>query len=106
MIRGHVRDRLPRLTLKLPGRDGGRLTVEFIVDTGFDGDLAMSSELIRQLDVRFFQNRTVLLADGGTRERSHYRMALQWNNEERIVEVIEVSKNPLLGMGLLENFSL
>ena len=37
MIAGNIRDRLPRASLTLPGRVGD-LTLEFVVDTGFDGD--------------------------------------------------------------------
>lgn len=40
MIQGHVRDRLPRVLLSLPGEDGP-FDVEFILDTGFEGELAL-----------------------------------------------------------------
>ncbi len=45
MILGHVRDRFPRVSLSMPGRNGP-LLVEFIVDTGFDGDLALPQSII------------------------------------------------------------
>ena len=38
MMIGHVRDNFPRLMLTLPGRNGS-VNVEFVVDTGFDGEL-------------------------------------------------------------------
>ena len=44
MILGYVRDHLPRVTIVLPGLNGD-VPVEFIVDTGFDGDISLPSRL-------------------------------------------------------------
>ena len=46
MIYGQFRSRFPRLTLTLPGLKGP-LDVEFILDTGFDGELALLVPLSR-----------------------------------------------------------
>jgi predicted aspartyl protease len=48
MIYGTFRDGHPRLSLELPGRTGP-IKVEFIVDTGFEGDLILPREVLRQL---------------------------------------------------------
>lgn len=63
MILGHVRDGFPRSTLALPGRNGP-LNVEFIVDTSFDGDLAVPDAVIAQLQATFAGDRPIILADG------------------------------------------
>lgn len=44
MILGQVRRRFPRVVLALPGREGP-FEVELIVDTAFDGDLALPPDL-------------------------------------------------------------
>ena len=41
-----IRDHLARVTLILPS-SAGPLSVEFIVDTGFEGDLALPSSILR-----------------------------------------------------------
>ncbi len=48
MILGEFRGHFPRITLTLPGIQG-EVEVEFIVETGFDGDLALPEILLNQL---------------------------------------------------------
>jgi predicted aspartyl protease len=46
---GEFRDGHPRARLTLNGL-AGQLELEFVVDTGFDGDLALPGHLARQLE--------------------------------------------------------
>lgn len=101
MRRGHVRDRFARLMLALPGRDD-TVTVEFIVDTGFDGELALPPSLLNTLEAAYVGDRPLLLADGSVRRRPFYHIVMEWDDEERPVEVIALDGNPLLGVELLE----
>lgn len=100
MIYGQFRDGFPRVTLSLPGRNGAR-AVEFIVDTGFDGEIALPPELLRDVDAVFAGDHPVLLADRTYRRRSIYRILLEWGDEDRETEIIEIDGNPLLGNGLM-----
>jgi clan AA aspartic protease len=99
---GQFRDGFPRLTLSLPGRDGIR-SVEFIVDTGFDGEIALPSELLRDLDAAYAGDHPILLADRTYRRRSVHRILLEWGEEDRETEIIEMDGNPLIGNGLLRD---
>ena len=101
MRRGHVRDRFARLMLALPSRDGVA-NVEFVVDTGFDGELALPSGLLTTLDAAYAGDRPLLLADGSVRRHPFYQVIMEWDEEERIIEVIALDGNPLLGVELLE----
>lgn len=49
MILGHVRDGFPRIVLDLTGLRGV-MRVEFLLDTGFEGELAVPLALMQQLD--------------------------------------------------------
>jgi clan AA aspartic protease len=100
MTLGHVRDNFPRITLSLPGRNGP-LSVEFIVDTGFDGELALPSALIGQLDASYSTERFVLLAANSPRRRPFYEVVLDGNGEPRVTDVMALDGNPLLGVELL-----
>jgi clan AA aspartic protease len=100
MIFGHVRDRFPRVSLNLPGLDGP-VVVEFILDTGFDGDLALPASLIAQLETAESEFRWVRLADGRAQQRRASEITLDWNDEERITEVLALENPPLLGVGLM-----
>ena len=63
MIYGHVRDGFPRVTLALPGQRG-TMRVEFILDTGFEGELSVPSHVRRELDASFRGSNPFRLADG------------------------------------------
>jgi clan AA aspartic protease len=105
MIPGLFRDHLPRVTLSLPGSTGPIL-VEFIVDTGFEGDLALPSNILRQLEAQPLFLSLRALGDGTLRECPVYQLAWEWNDEPRTVEVLALEHNPLLGTMLLEGCHL
>ena len=105
MILGVFRDHFPRVTLLLPGPTDA-VAVEFIVDTGFDGDLALPSNILRQLDAQPLFLSLRALGDGTLRECPVYQLAWEWNDEPRTVEVLTLEHNPLLGTMLLEGCHL
>lgn len=106
MILGRFRDHLPRVRLDLPGRDGRLVPVEFVVDTGFEGDLSVPSDLVRLLDAqpRFLTRRK--LADGTHLDCPVYQIVLDWNGEPHTIEALVLENNPLLGTLLLDGCRL
>ena len=107
MIVGYVREYMPRVTLVLPGRNGrGALKVEFIVDTGFDGEIAVPTPILSELDTTLYAYFPITLADRRKQQAPHYEMELDWNEEARLTEVIVLEGNPLLGCRLLEGCSV
>ncbi len=105
MILGYVRDYLPRVQITLPGRNGP-LTIEFTIDTGFDGDVALPSSLVGQVEAVFSTERIIRLADGSMLRRPYYEMMLDWDGEPRHTEITVLEGNPLLGAVLLDGFFL
>lgn len=105
MILGQVEDFFPRLTLALPGRDGP-LEVEFLVDTGFYGELALPISLLRLLDAAPLDRRTLRLVDGSPRVARAAEALIDWNGEPRLAEVLELGGEPLLGVLLLQEYHL
>jgi len=101
MIVGHVRDGFPRITLALPGLNG-LLQVEFVLDTGFEGELTLPENLLREIDADFVATQTMLMADDSERRTRHFQIVLEWNEEARFTEVIALEGRPLLGNLLLE----
>ena len=100
MIFGHVRDNLPRVNLTLPGL-AGSLTVEFIVDTGFDGELALPASLVRQLEAFYLGDKPIMLADSFNRSQPSFEVVLEWEDEPRPTEILVLEGTPLLGSVLL-----
>ncbi len=105
MMVGQWRDGFPRVMLTLPGV-GGPLNVEFIVDTGFDGDLALPESMIRQLDAAILESRLIRLAEGFQQRSYYYEMVLDWDGEPRPIEVLALDGNPLIGNDLWKYYSL
>lgn len=96
---GIVRERFPRVQLTLPGRDG-LFAVEFIIDTAFDGELALPPHLAQHLPMEVAGRQTLSLADGSTIYSPYYRLLLEWGGEKRLTEVLLLDGNPLLGVNL------
>ena len=101
MLYGHVRDRFPRLLLSLPWAIREH-TVEFVLDTGFDGELTVPTDLARRIEVRDLFLQKIRLADGELQECLQGEVVFEWHGESRPTEVLLLDGNPLLGMQLLD----
>ena len=105
MTTGEWRDGFPRLRLIL-AVERGPLGVEFVVDTGFNGDIALPEVFVAELGLLPTGAHYVELA-GGFRQRCFsYEIMLEWEDEERLVEVLTLDGNPLIGNGLWQGFLL
>jgi len=105
MILGVVRDHLIRVILTLPGMSGP-VPCEFILDTGFDGDLALPSALLQRLIIQPLFLSLRALGDGSLVECPVYQIVLRWGEAQRTAEVLALEHNPLLGTMLLEGCHL
>jgi clan AA aspartic protease len=105
VIVGYVRDFFPRVVLSLPGHNGP-VPIEFIVDTGFDGDLSLPAVLIGQVNASLSTTRVIRLADGSIQRRPYYEIRLDWDGEERLTEITALENSPLLGALLLDGFAV
>jgi clan AA aspartic protease len=86
---------------------GRELDIEFLIDTGFTGDLALPPMVISAFGLPFVTYIVTRLADGTTRYEPLYRAVILWDGAPRIVQVIASAGGlPLLGMGLLRNHDL
>ncbi len=105
MMLGQVRQRFPRVVLVLPGQ-AGPLEIEFVVDTAFDGDLAVPSEVARRLDAQPLGRRGLSLADGSLFVSGAVEIEMDWQGELRLTEVLILDGSPLLGVVLMEGLHL
>ena len=102
---GEWRNGFPRVTLTLLS-ERGPTAVEFIVDTGFNGDIALPESMLAEMGLFPSSTHYVELA-GGFRQRCFaYQMMLEWDDEERLAEVLTLDGNPLVGNGLWQGFVL
>lgn len=74
--------------------------VDALLDTGFNGDLALPSGLIATLGLEELGREQVTLASGRTKLVRKYEATLEFGGAIHSVEVIE-ARAALVGMGLL-----
>ena len=77
-----------------------------VVDTGFEGFLALPPEIIRALGLVDKGNGRITLADGTERLIPTYDIAVLWNGHTLDGTAIELPGAPLAGMRLLWDAAL
>ena len=95
-------------------RGGGYATesVDFIIDTGYTGEITLPQEIIDRLNLQAANydesdiGPTVVLADGTIRTVAVYVASISWNDRLRNVEVDSLGIAPLIGMRLLRGCNL
>lgn len=107
MITGVVTaDGEPTIRVTVRGPDGQERDVEVIIDTGFDGSLALPSAIINALGLPWRRRGRALLADGRETLFDIYEATIIWDGEPRRLAVDAVDAAPLIGMRLLEGYEL
>ncbi len=87
-----VQFRLPRLP---------DIAIEFVVDTGFTGELTLPIGAIEKLELDYIESISANLATDEEVELSVYAALILWEGVEREVRVLATGRRPLLGTALL-----
>lgn len=77
-----------------------------MIDTGFDGDIALPVSEIHALGLPPAGYVEAVLGDGSEVELTMYAATLRWNNEHRQAQVLETAGAALVGTKLLQSFEL
>jgi predicted aspartyl protease len=106
MIHGVVTDELEAvIPLELIAADGTIVSMTALVDTGFNGDVALPRRMIEQLACESTGERKAELGDGLIAVLASYSGRVLWNDVERKVSVL-AGGGPLVGMDLLRGWQL
>ena len=76
-------------------------SIEFVIDTGFEGALTLPPADISALGLPMEQTISAKLADGSETEVDVYRGRILWHTAEVSVAVLAMDSQPLLGTALL-----
>jgi len=102
MITGAVNTRREAVVrLRVQGTEGREQEIEAIVDTGFNGSIALPSALVSWLGLPFRGRGRALLADGTETLFDVHEGTVVWDGRLRRVLVDAVDSDPLIGMGML-----
>jgi clan AA aspartic protease len=96
MITGQFRDGHPRVELVIEAE-----RLEFVVDTGFEGDLVLPRGIAARLFGAPSGSRLRVLADGNRQILPVHEVVLEWQGEDRMIEVLGLGAQPLIGTALL-----
>ncbi len=101
MITGTVLDSriLVGVTFRLPAQPD--FVIECVLDTGFEGALALPEEAVAALGLFFYQGIYANLADNSDVSVDAYRATIVWKEQELNVAVLAMGRRPLLGTALL-----
>jgi len=77
------------------------LSLEFVIDTGFTGDLTLPATAVAALGLPFVYNQAITLADDTDIEIPVHQATIVWQGSERFVHVLATGNRPLLGTALL-----
>ncbi len=105
MIEGTFRDGWPCVTLTVIGNHD-TLEVEFIVDTGFGGALALPDEILQRIGASYTGSNRYSLADGSVRRFSLAEVRIAEDEEERDFIVLAKDGNPLVGIDFFRDLHL
>ena len=105
-MNGIVAARQILLNVTLRGDYVPDIAVEFVVDTGFVGELTLPVAAVDALGLPFLRDIPANLADNSTIFVDVHQAKIIWHGEERIVEVLAMGKHPLLGMLLLDGSAM
>ena len=102
MITGHVTgDREAVIQMEVFGSDQSRETVNVVIDTGFNGFMALPGDIIDRLKLQPADKRRATLADGKMLLLDVFIANVLWHTQKRDVLVLRTDGGPLIGMALL-----
>ncbi len=107
MIVGSVNARgEPVLRLRLNGPTGQSEEILAVIDTGFNGTLALPPTLVAWLSLEKEETSKVRLADGIVRPFDRYNVQILWDGRAHDVLAFAMGDTPLIGMALLNGYRL
>ncbi len=107
MIQGAVNDAYePIVRFAVQGPLGQSREIEAVVDTGYNGYLMLTPELVSDLGLPFVTASRAFLADGRETIFDVYGVTVLWDGQNRYVDAYVSDATPLVGMRLLHGHNL
>ena len=92
--------------IAIQGSESDSHSIQCVVDTGFNGDIALPNHVIEQLDLDPSDNLLVILGNGDQVFMQVHNAVVSWHDRLINVEVLETDRESAIGMALLENSTL
>ena len=102
MISGHIDDDLQAIVPLVVLHKAKTETIEFLVDTGFTGFLALPPSLVRTLGLSAIDIQRGMTADGRVGYFETIDVCILWHNQPKVLRA-QVLDEPLIGTRLLRS---
>lgn len=107
MITGTVSaDREAIIQLKVIGSSQQEQLIDAVIDTGFTGFLTLPPAFITLLNLPFHSRQQVILGDGNVHPLDVHTGTLEWDGQQRRIEIDAADTTPLVGMALMYGYKL
>ena len=106
MIHGHVLNNSAFLPVQFLLPHQPDILLDFVVDTGFSGYLALPPAAVTAMDLTFAYYTSLTLADETEIQVPVHSGVILWEGVEREVRVLAVGKRAALGASLLDRNEL
>ena len=95
-------------SLPLPYRvpAGRTREIKAVIDTGFTGFLTVTPVMATELGLTYRGISRATLADGNEVTFPYYGVSVQWDGQRRYIAADAADTTPLVGMRLLDSYSL
>jgi len=105
-MRGIVQNRRATVNLTMYLSEQQKLSIEFEVDTAFQGALAMPFDAVTALGLPFFMKTQTMPASGIPFQANLHEAVIDWEGETLVVTVLAMGLRPLIGTVLLDDHDL
>jgi clan AA aspartic protease len=106
LIQGRVVDLQIKVGVLFCLSDQADLEIEFVVDTGFQGELTLPISAVAALQLPFIQEVRTNLANNQSFRADAYLAPIRWDGKVRNAAILAMGVRPLLGTALLRNYRL
>jgi clan AA aspartic protease len=107
MITGIVNaDREAVIQLHVTGANGQPYGFEAVIDTGFTSFLTLPAAVIAAMGFAFAGYQQAELANGSIEQVAVYNGFIDWDGQQRFIEIASAETQPLVGMSLLYGYKL
>jgi clan AA aspartic protease len=106
MIVGKFVDSKIILPVRFLLSDKMMFSVEFVLDTGFNGYLTLPVSAVGAMNLPLFSTTVTILADGTQSLTPTHVATIDWHGQELLVPVLAMGGKPLLGTSLLNQCRL
>ena len=97
---------IPTVILEIKGEAGQSVTVDVLVDTGFNGYLTLPLDVLQRLQAPSYDKVYAVLADGSEIVAARYLVRVVWDGTEMIIGADEAEGLPLIGMELMLDYTV